>query len=157
MSRPLADRAIAAALALVSLGLVAAVYAVWTQQARIDENQALIRQQQEALNVLAAQTAQAQQEREQLRSLVQALQRQVRSLGGQPLTEVPASRTRPGPSGAGVGPSTSAPPAATGTPSPSRPSPRPSQPTVSPTPTSSPSPDGRVCVASICLPPGGGM
>lgn len=134
---------------LVALGLLTASYAIWAQGTQIRANQRTITQQQQAVNRLLAQSEKDRAEQEQLRRLVQALQAQVRQLGGTPLLSAPTERTTPSATAAPAASPTRA--AATRSPSP-RPSASP-RPTVSPRPTSSPSPV--VCVGPICLPPGG--
>lgn len=155
MNRP--EQRTTSLVAVLGLGLLALLYAVWVQQSRVEDNRAALRQQQTIVNDLLTKDVANTRELAELRTLVQALSDQVRSLGGTPVTLAPTPAATPQGSGpSGAAPSGQPQPAA-GTRSPTprssptpQPAPSPSR-SVSPTP----SPATRVCAGSVCVPTGG--
>lgn len=147
MTRP--DRRTTALVALLGFGLLALLYAVWAQKERADADRAVV-------TALLAKDAENTQELAALRTLIQALSDQVRSLGGTPVTLPPTPAATPpsarptaaapatSPTRAARTPSAPPPPSAT-------PRPSPSSTPVSPTP----SPSTRVCVGPLCVSVGG--
>lgn len=139
---------------VLGLGLLAAAYAIWTLEAQVRSNQALIRQQQQAVSALLARDAENTQALSDQQRLTRALQAQVLKLGGKPLLNAPAAPPpQPSPTSTGAAPTrTPTPPAPrpSATPRPTH-TPAPSQ---SPTPNPSPTPSPTPCVVKvgpICL------
>ena len=130
---------------LLGIGLLTSAYAIWTLETQV-------KQQQQTVRALIAQSEQDRQALSAQQRLTQALQQQVRQLGGEPILTPPAPEpTPPASRSSGAVPTTTPRPAAS-SPSP-RPSPTPSRshPSVSPSPTPSPSQTCLVKAGPLCL------
>lgn len=151
------DRVLGALVAVLGIGMAAALVVLVHLSTAITANRAQIQRQDDVIRQLAATVAAEQQDASAQRLLVQALQRQVRDCQqdrqdcGPPLTEPPTQRNAP-PVPAATTPTPGATPAPRPRPS-STPTARPSpSPTSSPSPHPSPSP---VCIPHVtCLPIG---
>lgn len=150
-------RILGALVAVLSMGMAAMLFYISHVSAVADQR---YERQQQTITQLVIAVKAAQQDASAQRRLVRALQRQVRQLGGVPLTEPPPARSRRG-NGAestGSAPTPTLTPAASRSPAPqsspkpsSSPSPRPSH-----SPSPSPSPAASVCIRGVgCVSIGG--